>query len=205
MSTYTITPYDLYDIGRAGHGRIGCTIVGYWSHDPITLYIDRVSGYPGIAPKWNVTVSHSSGGRDKQAEACDMKAAINFADCMRELAIIGRDLPFCYGDTLESGYQTARAERKAEDAAALAAAVARVDADPEIGMLAAKTMLEDLIPTKGPGSKQRRFFMRGTDSAVTVTVKQREKTKFYLSGEPIARKDLIAIIGTKYSQRPVDL
>ncbi len=203
MSTYTITPYDLEAIGRAGHGRIGCTIVGYWSHDPITLYIDRVSGYPGIAPKWNVTVSHSSGGRDKQAEACDMSAALNFADAMRDLAIIGRDLPFCYGDTLESCYQAARAERKAEDAAALAAAVARVDADPEIGLLAAKTMLEDLAG--GPGNKQRRFFLRGTDSKVTITVKQREKTKFYLSGEPIAKKDLIAIVGTKYSQRPVDL
>ena len=187
---FTIHPYDLEEIGRNAHGRITCKIQGYWSSDPITLYIDR-HGY-GASQGWKVTMSHSSGGRDTKEVTCDMQAAMNFADAMRELAIIGRDLILTYGDTLESFNQQERTARIAQDEAEKAALAAKVEADPAMGVVAAT----DIVGVMAGGAlKIVRFYVRGSDErSVTVSVARREKTKFYVGGATTAKKEVIALL-----------
>ena len=184
MTNFTIHPYDLEDIGRNGYGSINCKIKGYWSSNPITLYINR-EGWSSKTPQWNVTMSHSSGGREPKEVASDMEAAINFADAMRELAIIGRDLLLTYGDTLESFYQQQcevyRIQREAErDALA-----AKVEADPAMGPEAAAAIINNMALGHQPVVS---FFIRGSDRTNTVQVIIREKTKFYLNKQPVSKK-----------------
>ena len=187
MTTHSITPYDLEEIGRNGHGRISCKIQGYWSSDPITLYIDRL-GY-GSTQGWKVTLSHSSGGRDPKEVASDMEAAINFAEAMRDLAIIGRDLIYIYGDTLESAYQAELVARRARDEAEKAALAAKVEADPAMGVVAATDIVGFMA---GGGLPVVSFYLRGSDvQAVKVSVQIREKTKFYVNGQVSAKKAVI--------------
>ena len=183
MTTHSITPYDLEEIGRNGYGRISCKIQGYWSSDPITLYIDR-RGY-GSDQGWKVTLTHSSGGRDSKEVASDMEAAINFAEAMRDLAIIGRDLIFTYGDTLEFAYQVGVADRKRQMEAMKAAEAARVEADPAMGMEAAAAIINNMALGHQPVVS---FFIRGSERTNTVQVIIREKTKFYLNKQPVSKK-----------------
>ena len=183
MTTHSITPYDLEEIGRNGYGRISCKIQGYWSHDPITLYIDR-RGY-GSDQGWKVTLSHSSGGRDPKEVESDMEAAINFAEAMRDLAIIGRDLIFTYGDTLEFAYQVGVADRKRQQEAEKAAEVARVEADPAMGPEAAAAIINNMALGHQPVVS---YYKRGSERADTVQVYIREKTKFYLNKQSVSKK-----------------
>jgi hypothetical protein len=188
---FTILPYDLEQIGRAGHGTINCKIQGYWSSNPITLYVDR--GFYGPDRGWKVTLSHSSGGRDPKEVESDMEAAINFADAMRELAIIGRDLIFTYGDTLESFFQAECEVRRAQDEAEKVALAAKVEADPAMGDLAASDIVARMAAGRLPSSMS--FYKRGSDvQSVMVSVQIRHKTKFYVDGQSSAKKDVIALL-----------
>ena len=194
MTNFTITPYDLEDIGRNGYGSINCKIQGYWSSNPITLYINR-EGWSSKTPQWNVTMSHSSGGREPKEVASDMEAAINFADAMRELAIIGRDLLLTYGDTLESFYQQQcevyRIQREAErDALA-----AKVEADPAMGVLVASDIVAQMAAGRMPSDMT--FYERGSDvRAVIVQVVIREKTRFFVNKQSVSKKAVIELLAT---------
>jgi len=198
---FTIHPYDLEQIGRNAHGRITCKIQGYWSSDPITLYIDR-HGY-GSSQGWRVNLSHSSGGRDPKEVESDMEAAINFADAMRELAIIGRDLILTYGDTLESFFQQEREVRRAQDEAEKAALAAKIEADPAMGESEAQQVVLTMIAGV---VKIVRFYVRGSDTrSVTVSVARREKTKFYVGGATTAKKDVIALLATLSNRQDLSI
>ena len=194
MTTHSITPYDLEEIGRNGYGSINCKILGYWSSNPITLYINR-QGWSGAAPQWNVTMSHSSGGREPKEVESDMEAAINFADAMRELAIIGRDLLLTYGDTLESFYQQQcevyRIQREAErDAFA-----AKFAADPAMGVQHATDIVEHMAARRMPSDMT--FYERGSDvRAVIVQVVIREKTRFFVNKQSVSKKAVIELLAT---------
>lgn len=186
MTNYQINPYDLEEIGRAGGGRITAKIYGYWSSDPITVYITR-QGY-GANTGWNVTMSHSSGGRDTKEVASDMAAAINFAGAMHELAIRGRDLISTYTDTLESFYQQEREVIKAEIEAEKAALAAKVESDPAMGVEGATVIIERMVQGGLPVVS---FYRRGSERAVTVSVSRRKNTKFYVGGQVTAKKAVI--------------
>jgi hypothetical protein len=188
MPNYTIHPYDLEAIGRAGHGRISCKIQGYWSMDPITLYVDRSWGSD---QRWTVKLSHSSGGRDPKEVASDMEAALNFSDAMRDLALIGRDLLFIYGESLESFYQQRMAEYLAEQEAEKVALAAKIEADPAMGELEARQIVFQMAEGNLPVVS---FFKRGSMTAVTVSVQIREKTKFYVNSQVSARKAVVATL-----------
>ena len=195
MSAHTITPYDLEQIGKNGSGRIGCKINGFWSHDPITLYVDRLRG---IAPTWKVTISHSSGGRDTDEVANDLEAAINFADAMRDLAIIGRDLVYTYGDTLESCYQIGLAERKAESDFEKAVQEAKVKADPAMGEEEATRIVRLMA---GGAIKILSYYRRASNHVVSVSVESREKIKFYVNGKSTAKAEVIRVLSELSARR----
>lgn len=200
MQNFTITSYDLEDIGRNGYGSINCKIKGYWSSNPITLYINR-EGWNATNPQWKVTMSHSSGGRDPKEVESDMEAAINFADAMRELAIIGRDLILTYGDTLESFYQQQRETRRAEFEAEKAAFAAKVEADPAMGVLVASDIVAQMAAGRMPSNVS--YYKRGSDvQAVTVSVLIREKTKFYVDGKVAAKMAVIEMLAALSARQP---
>lgn len=190
-ANFTITPYDLERIGQTGHGTINCKIKGFWSSNPITLYVDR--GFYGPDRGWKVTMSHSSGGRDPKEVESDMDAAINFADAMRAMAIIGRELISTQGDALEIFYQQRMAEVAIEAAAEKAALAAKIEADPAMGDLTASDIVAQMATGRLPSNMS--FYKRGSDvQAVTVSVQIRHKTKFYVDGRSSAKKSVIATL-----------
>lgn len=151
---FEIQAFDLNDIGRRGSGCINVLINGYWSADPISLYVQREfrwSTEAGESGSWKVNVSHSSGGRqtDPAKERCvasDMDAAVNFGAAMIALSAIGRTIEAQF-DVLEAAYQAQReidrAERQREEDAKLAA----IAADPAFGIAAALSAIESAIRT----------------------------------------------------------
>ena len=184
MTTHSIHPYDLEDIGRNGYGSINCKIKGYWSSNPITLYINR-EGWNATNPQWKVTMSHSSGGRDPKEVESDMEAAINFAEAMRDLAIIGRDLILTYGDTLEFAYQVGVADRKREWDAERDALAARLEADPAMGQEAAAALIDMMAHGHLPVVS---YYKRASERADTIQVIIREKTRFFINKQPVSKK-----------------
>lgn len=188
MNNFTITPYSLEDIGAHGQGTIYASVKGYWSTQSISLYVSR-RGYGLESTEWAVSMSHGSGGRDPNGIVSDMEAAINFADAMRELALIGRDLVPTYGDTLESCYQAEKVRRAAEYAAELAAEAAKVEADPAMGHGAAASIVQKMVDDHL--NRYISYYMRGSVKVVRVSVQHRDKTKFYVNGQVTAKKAVI--------------
>ena len=200
---YTINEYSLEQIGRSGHGRITAKIKGYWSNDPITLYVDRKGWKPGDA-QWTLTMSHSSGGREPNEVACDMQASMNFAEAMTQLATIGKCMLSLHGEALEKFYQDERAKLKAEFDAENAALQAKVDADVAIGEAAAAGIVAEMIVTATTNNRAaRQFYARGMSNVIRVYAEKWSHTRFKMHGIPMSKKDVIAEIA-KLSTRIVE-
>lgn len=200
--SYTINPYSIEEIGRAGYGRITCKIHGFWSSDPITLYIDR-RNY-GNDKGWHLKMSHSSGGREPNEVACDMQASINFAAAMTQIANIGKSLLSLHGEALEKFYEDERARLKAEFEAENAALQAKVDADPAIGRTRATGIVAEMIATlTNIHMTERKFYRRGFDAITWVRVEKFKHTRFKMNGLAISKKELIEEIA-KLSRRTAE-
>ena len=107
-----ITPYDLKEIAASGYGTINIKPVGYWS-GTVALYIRRKRDWTpeGTTIHWEISLSHSSGGRDTNEEPDDLIAEEHFANAILHAAALGRELR---DHDFETEYQAA----KARDAAA---------------------------------------------------------------------------------------
>lgn len=185
---YEIKPYDINEIGRNGHGSIRVSVVGYWSGESITAYIDR--GYSD-EKSWKFKIGHSSGGRDTKEVASDIEASRNFGAAMIALADVLDSLQNSQTMALlEESYQAQRATDRAEHAAERAAKQAEFEADTPLGEEAAKRLVHQLVEKGQPIS----IFRRGEDRPYHASVIIREKTKLYYAGSPIARKALISLI-----------
>jgi hypothetical protein len=204
IMNYTINEYSIEQIGRSGSGRITCKIDGYWSYDPISLYVDRKGWKPGEA-NWTVTMSHSSGGRDSKEVACDMQASINFAEAMIQMANIGKSLLSLHGEALEKSYQDERAKLKAQFEAEKAALNAKIDADAAIGEAAAAGIVAEMIVDATTNTRAaRQFYRRGSDCKTRVYAEKWSHTRFKMNGMPVSKKDVIAEIA-KLSARIVEV
>ena len=190
---YAITPYSIEEIGRQGYGRITCKVVGYWSHDPITVYVDRRSY--GADGGWKVTMSHSSGGRETKEVESDMDAEINFAAALKQMATIGKTLISLHGEAMESFYQDECAKRQAQHEAEQAAHQAKIDADLPIGDIAAAGIVAELAATaKEKSIVIRPFYRRGSDSVVRIEAQCYSKTVFRMRGTVVSKAEITAAI-----------
>lgn len=199
---FTIAPYDLKEFGESGHGRIVVKIKGYWSSDPIALYIDRSFGK--VKQPWTMHISTSSGGRDPKEVECDLDAAINFAAALTALAELGKEITANGYDEMEAAYQVKLAEYKAQSEAARTERAARIDADQPYGISRARGIIESMY--NGHLEPEMHAFVRGSDTDlvhVNVTA-SRDGTKklFYVHGERTSKEQAIAVLAA-CSARPV--
>jgi hypothetical protein len=148
-----IPEYDIAELGRNGHGRLCPSIHGYWSSEPITLYIDRATRYDKewseLLPNWKAKISHSSGGRDYDEEPCDLRAATNYAAAMTELAAIGDDIIARLQPELETAFQAQRAVYEAEALAEAQAKQDKIDQDTPYGIDRATALVNDVTTNLG--------------------------------------------------------
>lgn len=189
-ASYTIKPFSVDQIGAHGGGSISCKILGFWSSDPITLYIDRRGYFPSDAgkPLWYIKLSHSSGGREPKEVECDMDAAINFADAMRAMAKLGKEILELYGTALEAAYQKRAAEDKAKFEAERAELNAKFEADTPIGIRAAGKIIEEMVEiAEEAGHCVREFHKRGSKQVVSFRVQHNNKVVFYVNGQRDAK------------------
>ena len=190
-ATHVISGFTFEEIGRNGHGRITAKIYGYWSSDPITLYIDRKNSWNSNGEnsfKWVATMSHSSGGRETKEVECDMEAELNFAEAIRALAYLGRDIINQHTDTMEQAYQAERARQRELLEAEKAAKAAALEADPALGYYRAEAKIENLINTGNSFSVYKRG---STSNNVYFTIERRAKTRIYMNHKAVSRKTAI--------------
>lgn len=183
------------ELGRNCGGSIGFKARGYWSQDSITIYVNR--GYSDN-PKWDVTVSHSSGGRDPKEVASDAEAVRYFAETLVAAAALA-EIVMSQTEQMEAFYQEERAAAKIEHEREQAAKQALIDADEAIGMIRAKAIVAQLVAESALNTYRdvtREFKVRGSDEKRVFSAVTRDKTKFYYGNcnGVISRSDLIAKI-----------
>lgn len=108
--------FNLAECGRLGRGTVNVGIAGFWSHEAITLRVERRRDFKTGAVSWEVSISRSSGGRYTQddgrtqegefrvAVEDDLTAAENFAVAMLYTVSFGREIRKHTG-VLEQFYQ----------------------------------------------------------------------------------------------------
>lgn len=159
--TYGVQPYAINDIGRRGMGHIAVTAEGYWSSDPISIYVNRNwmwSKDDGDKHAWNITITHSSGGRDTNVVADDADAAENFAQALLLAVAEARKL-HTLTDELEACFQARMAEEKAERERLEAEHADRIAKDEPMGEANAKAMCTI--------AKAQASVARGIDTVIT--------------------------------------
>lgn len=156
---FLIADYDLQQIGASGNGSVPIKVAGYWSYDPIRLYIRREWNFKigdESSFAWRAELSHSSGGREtdpaKGGIKDDLEAETNFGAALIAIAAIGRAI-MAQVATLEAAYQAQSKIAAAERAEAEEARKARLEADPAIGEVAVEHKIDvALAHLKGPDS-----------------------------------------------------
>ncbi len=78
--SFDTTDETIDSMARQGYICVPFRVFGYWSHDPITLYVQRK--WFGKEGTWEAALSHSSGGRDTDQVENDLDAATNFGVAM---------------------------------------------------------------------------------------------------------------------------
>lgn len=152
---------EQFDINGDSFYSIRYTVDGYWSMDPISIYVSRepfwgknTSQMSGV---WKISVSHSAGGRDTNAILNDWEAGANFAKTLADVCAFAKELSsqsFTY--RLEEAYQIQikkYIKEKEEEEAALAQI-------PRVSSAAAKLIIDKLkngtiskVEFNYPGSK----------------------------------------------------
>jgi hypothetical protein len=191
MSAYKIGEYDLMRIGANGCGSINCSVEGYWSRDPLTLYINRGWATSIEEGVWTVSMSHSSGGRDTKVLEDDMQATCNFAEGMTALANLGREIREMQVQ-LEAFYQAQRELNRQEREAEKKAQAEREAADQPLGRLQAERLMLDAEIYH----QHITYFLRGSDQPRTIELQQRVKTKWYMNGTNASKKAVVEFLAT---------
>ena len=172
----TIQPFTHTDIHEAvenmvenGYSTIKFKVHGYWSGDSITIYV-RQDFYSTKAAV-DLTITHSSGGRDKNEVECDGEAAKNFG-----LAMIraGEILKYIQSNKeLVSRIEKKREEQRIAREEAEKRKQAEIEADAPMGIEAAKVVVDKMIRMlpKQPGSSvEYVYYNRGDNFPYTVTL-----------------------------------
>jgi hypothetical protein len=139
-----------------GNIRFPVRVFGYWSHDPITVYINRKSSWytDGDVEKrepavWKAEVSHSSGGRDTDKLESDTQAARNFGQAIIHAADLAEEF-LSRTEEFEELFQAERAASRARYEAERAAEKAAVEADSALGVDKAKALMALAVVNAGP-------------------------------------------------------
>lgn len=109
--TIEVQPFTLHDLVERSYLFVPVSVPGYWSRDPITVsarieYDFSASSKAAEAAgdkslntledhavhTLDVTIAHSSGGRDTDEIADDATAALQFAEGLRQAALVARTL-----------------------------------------------------------------------------------------------------------------
>lgn len=155
LNTNTVTgcafdrlPFDLNDIGRRDMTSIKYTVNGFWSYDPITVFVTREFKRQDseVTFYWKAEVSWSTGGRDTSTVPSSVDAAVNFANAIKDAASIAKYIEG-ESDILEAIYQAKRAEDKRLEKEQAGREQAAFDADPELGEDGARSVLDAIEKT----------------------------------------------------------
>ena len=122
---------------------IGVKVKGFWSNDSINVYINRrvledTSSQIGFSSAYNISISHSSGGRDKNEVPDDVEAEQYFGEALIGVAKFVREEIQPRLATWERLFQEELAAERAEIEAAKKEQQAKIDADPAVGEQQAK-------------------------------------------------------------------
>lgn len=142
MANFTIEPYDLNTVAVSGYGQINVKVRGFWSGNTITIRITRSESRKQGA-RWEIGMSHASGGRDQTEVACDIEASEYFAEAMAAAAQEARRLLTAH-PVLELAYQNQQQLIEAEQAVKRAQHEARLATDPAIGVERATEFINQL-------------------------------------------------------------
>ena len=188
------TNIDVAKIGNSGYGRVTGKIHGYWSHDSITLYIQRDTFG---SKKWRVTLSHSTGGRDTKEVASDLDAEINFGQALIAMAQFGKEVEQRF-EELESFYQARLEADRIARKAAEEATRAKIEADTPLGIRAAEVMIALALC-----GKVINVYKRGDTDPEPLTARMRAKTSFYFCGMRMAKKKVLDILANSSNRTAV--
>jgi len=78
---------SLENIGISGFHMIPIKVKGFWCSDSIRVTVRRYR-----KQHWNVSISHSSGGRDTKEVESDIEAAENFAEGLMFAVSIAKNI-----------------------------------------------------------------------------------------------------------------
>lgn len=186
MTQFTINKeINIQEIGASGSGRVTAKVTGYWSHDPITVYINR--GYYGSF-EWSFTLTHSSGGRDTDEVESDLEAAKNFGAAMIAMAEYAEELK-ALAPQLEQYYQEQRAIDRAELAARKQAEQEKFDADTPVGIDMAEEMLTKLLAKHNDGNIIA--YKRGQSSGCPIAIAKDRRAVYFVAGRVVSKQDAI--------------
>lgn len=133
---YSYADVDVASLGAFGHFSIPVKVTGYWSSDPLRVHVSR--HWEG---HWDVDLSHSSGGRDTEAQPDGLIAECNFGIALMAAAALGSMIRGSV-PVMEQAYQERRAEKRAAQEAEKAAKQDRIEADAPLGTELAKVLVQ---------------------------------------------------------------
>lgn len=196
-----VEEFDLKEIGRKGSGTIKVKVLGYWSTDVITIYVNRDFVWQEKSAKWVCSISHSSGGRDTKEVASDLDASTNFGCALIKASNIGREILFDQ-DKLEAAYQERMAEIRAESERKEAEEQAALDADPAMTKKQATALLALASKVIAPNAKMCvRFIARGNlgPEEVFKITRGVNNRSFYYQGVRVSYDAMVEILTKKAS------
>lgn len=192
--SFEFSEYSIESLGRSGYSSVRIKVRGYWSSDLITVYIERQPSWhvkEGQEPKWIAKISHSSGGRDTKEVESDIVAERYFAHALLGASDLAERI-LEQTTELEKFWLDEQMIRKEQIRLEKEQQQQRIDADPELGLAAATAMVE--MAALGD-MKYIQLYNRGEERTRGVAeAAVRYKTKFYINGHVISRKDLIATL-----------
>ncbi len=213
-----IQDVSLEDIGRRGGHSLHVYCHGYWG-DVITLRVRREVDFAAyravgrtagaveeLPAKWEITLSHSSGGRDTGEIADDVEAEAVFAQGILA-AVQHARLIRSQTEQLEKFYldqARIRAEREAaEKAAADAAKAERVAKDEALGEDGAATLVAHVrASTNRRVSNTIYAYLMGEDEAESISARAGRDgvVRFFVGGSVVSAQAL-AMKLRNYSKR----
>lgn len=142
-------------------------IRGYWSIESINVYVSRNMFVDETCETgYTISMSHSSGGRDKNEVADDVEAEQYYGEALIGVAKFVREEIQPRLPMWERMYQEERAAKRAEIEAAKKEQQAKVDADTEVGEKEAKVYAHML---RGGVISEVVLFERGNASSQTIS------------------------------------
>ena len=150
---------------------IGVKIKGFWSIESINVYISRSiladeNSVSDFSPAYKISVTHSSGGRDRKEVADDVEAEQYFGEALIGVTKFIREEIQPRIPAWERMYQEERAAERAEIEAAKKEQQAKIDADQEVGEQQAKVYAHML---RGAVINEVVLYARGCANSQTIS------------------------------------